>query len=247
MSKRKKIINIILGIIALLIAYFSYEIVKTLTDNKKIDKEIAKIKEEVIIEEEPKEEEQPEEPEEQAEVKLPMDFKKLKSINSDTVAWLRVDNTNIDYPVVQTKNNTYYLNHSFYRTNNINGWIYENSENSSNFDDANTVIFGHNTNGYTMLSELKDIYNGILGTNINITVYLENNIINYKVFAIYLEKPENTGNISKYLNQDIIDYMKEKSKLKIDVDVKEGDQILTLSTCNNVTEDRLILHAKKIS
>ncbi len=67
------------------------------------------------------------------------------------------------------------------------------------------------------------------------------------MFSIYLEKPENTGNISKYLNQKIIDYMKDKSKLKIDVDVNEGDQILTLSTCNNVTEDRLILHAKKIS
>ena len=248
MSKRKKIANIIIGIIIILIAYFSYEIVKTLNDNKKIDREIAKIKEEVIIkEEEEKKEEEPEETEEPTEVKLPLDFNKLKSINSDTGAWIKVDNTNIDYPVVKTNNNNYYLSHSFYKTNNINGWVFENSENSSNFDDDNTVIFGHNTNGYTMLSELKDIYNGILGTNINITIYLENNILNYKVFSIYLEKPENTSNISKYLNQNIIDYMKEKSKLKIDVDVNEGDKILTLSTCNNVTEDRLILHAKKIS
>lgn len=247
MSKRRKIVNIILGIVVILIAYFSYEIVRTLSDNKKIDKEIAKIREEVIIKEEDKKEEETEEKEEQAEAKLPLDFNKLKSINNDTVAWIRVYNTNIDYPVVQGDNNTYYLNHSFYNTNNINGWLFENSENSSNFDDANTVIFGHNTNGYTMLSELRDIYNGVLGTNINITIYLENDILNYKVFSIYLEKPENTGNISKYLNQKIIDYMKDKSKLKIDVDVNEGDRILTLSTCNNVTEDRLILHAKKIS
>lgn len=248
MSKKKTIINIIFVILLVLIAYFSYEIVRTLSDNKKTDKEIAKIKEEVIIKEE--ETEKPEETEEtptESEERLPLDFNKLKSINSDTVAWIRVANTNIDYPVVKTSNNTYYLNHSFYKANNINGWIFENSENSSNFDDANTVIFGHNTNGYTMLSELKDIYNGVLGNNINITIYLEDGIINYKVFSIYLEKPENTGNISKYLNQDIIDYMKDKSKLKIDVDVKEGDQILTLSTCNNVTEDRLILHAKKYS
>ncbi len=248
MSKKKTIINIIFVILLVLIAYFSYEIVRTLSDNKKTDKEIAKIKEEVIIKEE--ETEKPEETEEtptETEERLPLDFNKLKSINSDTVAWIRVANTNIDYPVVKTSNNTYYLNHSFYKANNINGWIFENSENSSNFDDANTVIFGHNTNGYTMLSELKDIYNGVLGNNINITIYLEDGIINYKVFSIYLEKPENTGNISKYLNQDIIDYMKDKSKLKIDVDVKEGDQILTLSTCNNVTEDRLILHATKYS
>ena len=112
MSKRKKIANIIIGIIIILIAYFSYEIVKTLNDNKKIDREIAKIKEEVIIkEEEEKKEEEPEETEEPTEVKLPLDFNKLKSINSDTVAWIKVDNTNIDYPVVKTDNNNYYFNY----------------------------------------------------------------------------------------------------------------------------------------
>ena len=142
--------------------------------------------------------------------------------------------------------NIYYLNHSFYKSENINGWIFENSANSSQFTDDNTIIFGHNTNGYTMFSEIKDIYNGLLGNAIYITIYLENEKINYQVFSVYLENPNNTSNISKYLNQDIIDYMVDKSKIKTDLQVTEGDKILTLSTCNNVTSDRLVLHAKKI-
>ena len=121
-----------------------------------------------------------------------------------------------------------------------------NSNNELDNADKNTVIFGHNTNGYTMFSELKNIYNGEYGSTIYITVYLENEKINYQVFSIYLENPNNTSNISKYLNQDIIDYMVSKSKFKTDLQVTEEDKILTLSTCNNVTNDRLVLHAKKI-
>ena len=96
-----------------------------------------------------------------------------------------------------------------------------------------------------MFSEIKDIYNGMHGTNINITIYLENNTLNYKVFSVYLENPNNTSNISKYVNEAIIKDMKAKSKLAIDADINEDSKILTLSTCNNLTNDRLVLHAVK--
>ena len=97
-----------------------------------------------------------------------------------------------------------------------------------------------------MFSELKNIYNGELGNTIYITIYLENEKINYQVFSIYLENPNSTSNISKYLNQDIINYMVDKSKIKTGVHVTEDDKILTLSTCNNVSNDRLVMHAKKM-
>lgn len=244
MQKRKIILSFILAIIILFIGYFALKIAKTLDDNKKIDEEITKIKEEVIIE--PKEVETDTDEEPQEEYKLPMDFNKLREINSDTVAWIKVDNTSIDYPIVKTSDNIYYLNHSFYKNENINGWIFENSSNSSQFTDDNTILFGHNTNGYTMFSELKNIYNGELGNTIYITIYLENEKINYQVFSIYLENPNSTSNISKYLNQDIINYMVDKSKIKTGVHVTEDDKILTLSTCNNVSNDRLVMHAKKM-
>ena len=250
MPKRKIIFTIILITIIALACYFGYKMYKTYRDNLLSIDEANQIKELVIINDENLPEIHPIEssPDDTpSEPKLTLDFAKLKSINKDTVAWIKVANTNIDYPVVKGSNNTYYLNHSFYKNNNINGWIFENYQNSSLFDDDNTVIYGHNTNAKTMFSEIKDIYKGLLGTNIIITVYLEDTEINYKVFSVYLESPDNTTNLSRYLNDDIVANMKNKSKLMIDSNVSGDSKILTLSTCNNVTSDHIILHAVKIS
>lgn len=250
MSKRKIILTIIFLILLSLIGYFSYKIYNTYHDNKKTEKEITNIKKEVINKEE-KEDPVAEEPTEQQDTpkgtELSLDFSKLKKINSDTVGWIKISNTNIDYPIVKGNDNKYYLNHSFYKVENMNGWIFESYLNSSSFDDDNTVIFGHNTNGYTMFSELKDIYKGTLGTNIDVTIYLENETFSYKVFSVYLEDPSNTTNISKFTNDDIVDMMKSKSKLNIEAEVDENSKILTLSTCNNTTNDRIIVHAVKIN
>lgn len=248
MGKKKIVIYSILAIILILMAYFGYKFYQLIHDNKKINNEINKIKDEVVIEDTvpDKKEDDDKTDDTYVEPKLPLDFQKLRSLNSDTVGWIRIDHTNIDYPIVKTNNNTYYLNHSFYKESNVNGWIFENASNSSAFDDENTIIFGHNTNAKTMFSELKDIYNGDLGTDITINIYLENRILNYKVFSVYLENPNNTSNISKYTNSEIIKYMVNKSKLKIGANVSEEDKIITLSTCNNVTNDRLVLHAKLI-
>ena len=251
MQKRKIILSIVFTIILLFICYFIFKIYNTLSDNKKIDEEITKIKDEVIIKPETNDivEEKKEEVEQPPiiENKLTMDFNKLKTINSDTVGWIKVNNTNIDYPIVKGNDNTYYLNHSFYKENNINGWIFMNSNNSSSFTDDNTILFFFISNSKTMFSELRDIYKGNLGNQIDITIYLENDILNYKVFSIYLENPNNTGNISEYTNDATVNNMKQKSKLNINVEVTKDDQILTLSTCNNVTEDRIIMHAKKLN
>ena len=244
MQKKKIIVYIFLLIIFSLIIYFSFKIYQIKHDNKKTNDEIEKIKEIVIYEEEKEINDSEEVVEEVIETpKLTLDFSKLKDINSDTVAWIRINNTNIDYPVVKGTDNSYYLNHSFYKEYNINGWVFESSTNSSYFDDDNTVIFAHNTNSYTMFSELKSIYNGSLGTDIDVYIYLENNVIRYKVFSVYLEDPSNTSNISKYLNMEMINEMKNKSKYNIDIDINEDRKILTLSTCNNVTNDRIIVHA----
>lgn len=247
MQKKRIIFYALLVIIFLLMIYFGYKFYQLARDNKKTDDEIEKIKNEVIIENVPAPASDNNEPEDTyVEPKLPLDFAKLKSINSDTVAWIRIDHTNIDYPIVKANNNSYYLDHSFYKESNVNGWIFENAANSSFFDDDNTVIFGHNTNGKTMFSELKDIYNGDLGTDITVNIYLDNAILSYKVFSVYLENPNNTSNISKYTNEDTVKYMVDKSKFKMVTTATEEDKILTLSTCNNVTNDRLILHAKLI-
>lgn len=249
-KKRAKIVlKILILIIIILILYFCYQTYITYHDNKEIGEEVIKVKAEIITNIDIPKEEPVKITEENNYVpeKLIFDFQKLKSINSDTVGWIKINNTNIDYPIVKGTDNSYYLNHSFYKYQNINGWIFENSQNSPYFDDDNTVIFGHNTNARTMFSELRDIYKGKLGTDINIYIYLENESFAYKVFSIYLSKPSETTNITKYLNDDIVLSMKNNSKLNFNIDVTSEDKILTLSTCNNVTSDRIIMHAKKLN
>ncbi len=53
-----------------------------------------------------------------------IDFDKLKEQNNEAIAWIKVNNTNIEYPVVKTKNNEFYLNHSFDKSENLGGWIF---------------------------------------------------------------------------------------------------------------------------
>lgn len=79
-------------------------------------------------------------------VKFPLinvDFRELKNKNNDTVAWINVNNTNINYPVVQTDNNDYYLTHSFDKTNNEAGWVFLDYRNDSSFSDKNTIVYAH--------------------------------------------------------------------------------------------------------
>ena len=54
---------------------------------------------------------------------------KLKQENSDTVAWLKVENTNIEIPVVQAKDNSYYLTHNFNKKYNVAGWVFADYKN----------------------------------------------------------------------------------------------------------------------
>ena len=246
MEKKKIVLILILIIIILLIIYFSYRIFSTYRDDNKIKKELTDIKNEVIINENKNEEEEPEENKEVTQNNLELDFTKLKKINKDTVAWIRIYGTDIDYPIVQTDNNNYYLNHSFYNEINMNGWIFENSNNSNDFSDENTILFGHNTNSTTMFSELKGIYQGDYGNNITISIYLENSIINYKVFSIYQDNPNNTTSISEYTNSYTLNEMLKKSNINFNSTIDKKDKIITLSTCNNITNDRIIMHAKRV-
>jgi sortase B len=178
---------------------------------------------------------------------LQLNFEKLNNINSDTVAWITINGTNINYPIVQTKDNNYYLKHSFDKSLNSNGWIFLNYVNSPNFDDQNTIIFGHNTNRNTMFSQLKDIYNGKLGNDISIEIYLKDKAISYKVFSIYLTGEHDSTPLSNYLDDDTISNFISNSKIDFKTNASEDDHILTLSTCYNTSEKKIILNAKMVS
>ena len=74
--------------------------------------------------------------------------------NKETVGWIQIKGTNINYPIVQTKNNDYYLKHDFYKRKSSVGWIFADYRNNFNILDNNTIIYGHNLINRTMFGEI---------------------------------------------------------------------------------------------
>ena len=116
-KNKKKLFNIVMRIIELifliLLVYSSINIFKWYNNNKENKQIINEIAESVTINEDTNEEK-----------KYKINFEELKQKNSDTVAWLKVENTDIEFPIVQANNNSYYLTHNFDKKYNVAGWIF---------------------------------------------------------------------------------------------------------------------------
>ena len=81
-----------------------------------------------------------------------IDWKSLRAVNPDVVAWIKIPGTVVDYPVVQTKDNQYYLKRGFDGKKNSCGTIFMNTYNRTDFSDYNTVLYGHNMKNGSMFA-----------------------------------------------------------------------------------------------
>ncbi len=117
-----------------------------------------------------------------------VDFEMLENTNKDVVAWIKVNNTNILYPIVQTNNNDYYLNHSFDKSINSAGWIFADYKNKFDGTDRNIVIYGHNRKDESMFGSLnkalqKEWYEN--EENKTIIFITKDEELKYEVFSVY--------------------------------------------------------------
>ena len=85
-----------------------------------------------------------------------VDFRALKKINPDIVAWIRIPDTSIDYPVVQGNDDSYYLTHTFKKAEHVAGAIFLDSDNSVDFSDDKNIIYGHNMKDGSMFRGLRN-------------------------------------------------------------------------------------------
>lgn len=188
-------------------------------------------------------------------IKFPLidvDFTELKKKNSDTVGWINVNNTNINYPFVQTSDNDYYLTHSFDKTYNDAGWVFLDYRNNSDFSDKNTIIYAHSRLDKTMFGSLskalkEDWYTNKDNHIVRISTETENTL--WQIFSVYVIETEsyyittNFSSNSEY--QSFLDTIKSRSKYNFDAELSTNDNILTLSTCYSDTE-KTVVHAKLI-
>lgn len=165
-----------------------------------------------------------------------INFEQLLNINNDVVGWIIIEGTNINYPILKSSDNEYYLKRDINKNISKSGSIYLDYRNSG-FSDKNPIVYGHNMKSGTMFSELKKIYNNELGTEVKINIYTPDEYKVYRVFSTYTIKPEDFRRNMK------VSEIQNKSKIDFNVDVDENDKILTLFTCTDSMLERIIVHA----
>ena len=193
-------------------------------------------------------------------------FLDLLEINSDTVGWITIDGTGIDYPVVQTDNNDYYLNHGFDRSWTSVGTVFLDKNCSiGSLDDpesetTNLILYGHHTRSKTMFSELVNYK--------DLDYYKEHPIITFdtlykdsewKIVACMLTNAfsnQDNGQVFAYNTPEFsddtafltwVEECKLRSIIDTNVDVVADDTVLTLQTCAyDFTEARMVIVARRV-
>ena len=180
------------------------------------------------------------------------DLKKLLAQNTDTVGWIYVKGTNIDYPVVQTTDNDYYLNHSFDRSSNSAGWIFADYRCDATNNCLNTVMYGHNRKDASMFGSLQRVlgeewYSNEENLYINYSTLNETHI--YRVFSTFVC---NDADVEAYTQthfsnkEDFLKYvqtLKKHSSHDFGTDTSQAQQIITLYTCYGLNNQRLLVCA----
>lgn len=241
MKKKSKILITLIQIVLIAVIIFSgIKIIEWIKSNKKNKNIMSEIKENVVINNEMDSNNE----------EYKIDFAKLKQKNSDAIAWIKVNGTDIDFPVVKGTDNSYYLTHNFDKEKNKAGWIFADYRNKFDGTDKNIIIYGHNMKNGSMFASLKDVIKEEWYNNENnkyIALITENENCKYQVFSVYQIETEEyylQTNISNF--KEFVEKIKGRSKKDFNVDIKETDSILTLSTCADNTKYRVVLHAVKV-
>lgn len=182
-----------------------------------------------------------------------VDFTSLLDRNKDTVGYIHMENTNINYPIVSSGDNEYYLNHDFNKKSNKAGWIFLDYRNNLDNLSDNTVIYGHGRIDNTLFGSLKKVLTNSWQKNkenyvIRISTPKENML--FQIFSVYTIDAESYYITTNFVRPERkikwIEDMKERNIAPINTEVSVEDKILTLSTCQNNNGKRIVVHAKLI-
>ena len=182
------------------------------------------------------------------------DIASLMSLNRDVYGWLKVNNTNIDYPVVHTSDNSYYLKHNLYKEKDKNGWIFMDYRNNTTSElSKNTIIYGHNMYySGVMFGTLHKAYQKSWYTKPSNQLITFNTLyknMKFRIFSIYKIPKTSDYLITDFDDDDdfmkYVNMVKSRSVTDFGIDVNKDDILLTLSTCTG-NNDRLVIHAKLV-
>lgn len=265
LRKDRVFLLVLLLFFSTIFIFSAFKVIEWLSDNNNTDKVIEKINNDVKVDEVKDNEntevidEEPTEPEKVSDyfyyITYPLinvDFESLLKTNNETVGWINVNNTNINYPFVQGINNTYYLNHSFDKSYNSAGWVFMDYRNNKEMNNKNTILYAHGRIDKTMFGSLyKTQYPAWYQNRSNHIIRISTPSVNmsYQIFSVYKIEEESYYIQTDFTSDDVylefLNTIKKRSKYDFNVVLNESDKIITLSTCAN-DKERYVVHAKLI-
>ena len=180
-----------------------------------------------------------------------VNFDLLHEINAGVVGWLYCEGTPINYPIVQSTDNSYYLNRLYNNQTNSSGAIFMDSLNSPNLNDANTVIYGHNMKNGSMFKTIQ-YYEKASYYDEHPVMYYFTSEHSYRidVFAGYITEYDSEAYTiffdSPWTYQGYLDRIRINSDVDMSgrVQVTTDDNIITLVTCSYNSSVRYVVHGK---
>ena len=178
-----------------------------------------------------------------------VDIEGLKKYNSDVVGWLYFESGEISYPLAYSGDNTTYYRHNIAHDYDTAGMIFIEALNKPDLSDSNTFIYGHNMRNLSMFGKLKyyrldsDYYEG----HQYYQIITEDTIFRYRIFA-YEEVKEYSSLFTIYREPndefgDFLQAVQAASYHKTDIEVGKEDKVITMVTCNGVSDERFLVHA----
>lgn len=187
------------------------------------------------------------------------EYKMLYSLNQKLIGWVKIDDTYIDYPVLQTSNNDYYIDHNFDQEEDRNGSIFLDAECTILPRSTNLILYGHHMRSGRMFGQLNKYSSQSFYEDHKLiqfdTIYERGT---YEVMFVFRSKVyEESEIVFKYYQfinaaseTEFNSYMREMAAMSLydtGVTAEFGDELLTLSTCDYYTDyGRFVVVAKKV-
>lgn len=183
----------------------------------------------------------------------PIDFAAKQAENPDIVAWIQIPGTVIDYPILQSGNDTpenFYLDHGPDRKANRNGSIYIQQINRADFTHPNTVLYGHNMANGSMFAAIRKYRTAsFFNKNQYIYIYTPGHILTYHIFSAFVYDNRHilnsfnffeTAEYQEFLKQSL-NPISMTRQVRKGVEVTTDDRIITLSTCTGNNRERYLV------
>lgn len=183
-----------------------------------------------------------------------VNFDALAEETDDAIGWIDIPSCDISYPIMQSDDNEYYLRHTYTGLYNVSGSIFLDSKMNPDFDaQKNTLIYGHNQNNGKMFSNLHRLEEedfAMQKDNQLIVIYFPDQVKYYTIFSVRVRPKTDSAYYMAYKNieqyQTYIDNALSQSNFDFDRNVTTDDQIISLVTCMDNTDYRLVVNAVEI-